>query len=89
MDSALSNLVTQTCHSSSFAALPGYNQFFHERARNSAGFAHWKRKRIVQQAKLPVGIRHLRGVNARIGLLGEAPRGDSTPSKTLPGLFLF
>ena len=33
------------------------------------------------QAKLPVGIRHLRGVDIRSGLSGEAPRGDSTPSK--------
>ena len=48
-----------------------------------------KGKGIAQQAKLPVGIRHLRGVDARSGLSGEAPRGDLTPSKPFLGVLFF
>ena len=47
------------------------------------------KKGVTIQANFPVGIRHLRGVEIRSGLSGEAPRGDSTPSKLFLEFGLF
>ena len=57
-------------------------------ARNSAGFTHWKikswkknkKKGVTKQAKLPVGIRHSRGVDMENDSQVKLPVGIRNPN---------